>query len=102
MREHDDYEPHHMSSPTDHVLTELKLYGYRPLGNTADQRPLPDQTQVTGAIADIFDVLLGVFAETCLEPDLDDILWSTVNIFHRASERIARGLDGARTTRAGR
>ena len=29
--EHDDtsYEPPHSSSPTDHVLAELQLYGYR-------------------------------------------------------------------------
>ena len=29
--EHDTtYEPHHAASPTDHVLQELALYGYRP------------------------------------------------------------------------
>ena len=28
MSEYDDYEPDHAASPTDHVLTELQLYGY--------------------------------------------------------------------------
>jgi hypothetical protein len=26
-------------------------------------------------------------ADTNLDPDLDDLLWSTVNMFHRAVER---------------
>ena len=37
-----DYEPHHASSPTDHVLHELQLYGYRPFHDEPDPRPLPD------------------------------------------------------------
>ena len=32
-------------------------------------------------------------SETRLEPDLEDLLWSTVNLFHRANERIERELD---------
>ena len=41
--EHDDtsYEPPHSSSPTDHVLAELQLYGYRPFQDEPDPRPLP-------------------------------------------------------------
>ena len=58
MSEHDDsYEPHHESSPTDHVLSELQLYGYRPFADEPDGRPLPEGNQVAGAIADIFDAL---------------------------------------------
>jgi hypothetical protein len=44
MSEHDDYEPHHESSPTDHVLRNLQLYGYRPFEDEPDQRPLPPAT----------------------------------------------------------
>jgi hypothetical protein len=32
--------------------------------------------------------------DTRLESDLDDLLWSTVNVFHRAADRIERALDG--------
>ena len=32
-------------------------------------------------------------ADTRLEPDLEDLLWSTVNVFHRAIDRIERELD---------
>eukprot|EP01043_Picozoa_sp_COSAG02_P021692 COSAG02_NODE_1109_length_14519_cov_4.765881_1_plen_55_part_10 len=55
MRDLDDYEPHHESSPTDHVLNELQLHGYRPFADEPDQRLLPDGNAVAGAVADIFD-----------------------------------------------
>ena len=89
----DTYEPHHASSPTDHLLSELQLYGYRPFQDEPDPRPLPEGNIVAGAIADIFDALITSMAETRLEPDLDEILWSTVNLFHRATARIERELD---------
>jgi hypothetical protein len=56
--QHDtDFKPPHSSSPSDHVLNELEVYGYRPLNDEPDQRPLPESDAVTGAIADIFDAL---------------------------------------------
>jgi hypothetical protein len=93
--DHDDteFEPPHASSPTDHVLQELQLYGYRPLQDEPDPRPLPEGATVAGAIADIFDALVSTLSDTRLEPDLDDLLWSTVNLFHRALDRIERALD---------
>jgi len=93
MSEHDDYEPHHETSPTYHVLEELQLYGYRPFDDEPDPRPLPEGDRVAGAIADIFDALIATLEDTRLEPDLNDLLWSTVNIFHRATDRIERELD---------
>ncbi|RVB80646.1 MULTISPECIES: DUF2493 domain-containing protein [unclassified Mesorhizobium] len=93
MSEHDDHEPHHASSPTDHLLTELQLYGYRPFAHEPDPRPLPEGHMVAGAVADIFDALIVTLESTRLEPDLDDLLWSTVNVFHRATGRIERELD---------
>jgi hypothetical protein len=47
----------------------------------------------TDAVADIFDAFIASLSETRLEPDLEDLLWSTVNLFHRADERIERELD---------
>ena len=92
---HDDdtFEPHHASSPTDHVLTELQLFGFRPFQDEPDPRPLPEGNAVAGAVADIFDALIVTLADTRLEPDLEDLLWSTVNVFHRAVDRIERQLD---------
>src|SRR5258708_12616249 len=88
-----DYEPPHATSPTDHVLTELQLHGYRPFQDEPDPRPMPDARIVAAAVADIFDALIATLSETRLEPDLEDLLWSTVNLFHRANERIERELD---------
>ncbi len=93
--DHDDtrYESPHTSSPTDHVLSELQLYGYRPFQDEPDPRPLPEAQLVAGAVSDIFDALVVALTDTRLEPDLDDLLWSTVNLFHRANDRIERELD---------
>lgn len=90
---HANFEPPHQSSPTEHVLNELQLHGYRPFADEPDQRHLPDGSAVAGAVADIFDALIATLADTRLEPDLDELLWSTVNLFHRAAERAGRELD---------
>ncbi|MEW6150881.1 MAG: DUF2493 domain-containing protein [Pseudomonadota bacterium] len=92
--DHDDvFEPHHSSSPTDHVLQELQLYGYRALQDEPDPRPLPEAHILAGSVADIFEALVVALSDTRLEPDLEDLLWSTVNVFHRAIDRIERELD---------
>jgi hypothetical protein len=88
-----DYEPLHTSSPTDHVLTELQLYGYRPFQDEPDPRPLPEAEAVVSAVSEMFGGLIAALGETRLEPDLDDLLWSATNVFHRAVERIERELD---------
>lgn len=93
MSAHDDTEPHHAASPTDHVLTEIQLYGWRPFTDEPDPRPLPNGDHVAGAVADIFDALIATLADTRLEPDLDDLLWLVSNVFHRAVLRIDRQLD---------
>ncbi len=92
--EHDNagLEPH-SSSPIDHVLTELQLYGYRPFQDEPDPRPLPQAQTIAGAVADIFDALIVTLGDTRLEPDLEELLWSTVNLFHRAVARVERELD---------
>ena len=87
------FEPPHASSPTDRFLETLQLHGYRPGQDDPDPRPLPEEGAVRGALADIFDALVVTLKDTRLEPDLDDLLWAQVNLFHRAAERIARELD---------
>jgi hypothetical protein len=87
------FEPPHASSATDRVLDELQLYGYRPFQDEPDPRPLPEAQAIAGAVADIFDAMAATLGDTRLEPDLEQLLWSTVNLFHRAVERIERELD---------
>src|SRR5882762_5348241 len=93
MTDYDDIEPAHGASATEHVLSELQLFGYRPFDDLPDPRPLPEGKMITGAVADIFDALVATLTDTRLEPDLEDLLWSTVNLFHRAIDRIERELD---------
>src|SRR3974377_1213809 len=92
-RDDTDFEPPHTSSPTDHVLTELQLHGHRPFQDEPDPRPLPEAEAIGGAVADIFDALVSTLGDTRLEPDLESLLWSTVNLFHRAVDRVERDLD---------
>ena len=89
-----DREPHHAESSTASLLSELQLYGHRPFQDEPDSRPMPDEHQVGTALADIFDALVSTLADTRMEPDLEDLLWSTVNLFHRAADRVERELDG--------
>jgi hypothetical protein len=83
--------PH--TSPTELVLTELQLYGYRPFQDEPDPRSLPEANAIAGAVADIFDALIATLSDTRLEPDLANLLWSTVNLFHRAADRVQCELD---------
>ena len=86
-------EPVHTSSQTDHTLTELQLYGWRPFRDEPDPRPLPEGNTVAAAVTDIFDALVATLGDTRLEPDLEELLWGTVNLFHRATGRVERDLD---------
>ena len=88
-----EFEPPHASSPTDHILSELALHGHRPSPGEPDSRPLPQSDAAGGAVADIFDALVSTLIDTRLEPDLEELLWSAVNLFHRAADRVQRRLD---------
>lgn len=91
-------EPVHTASQTDHVLTELQLYGWRPFQDEPDPRPLPEADTVSSAVSDIFDALVASLSDTRLEPDLQELLWGTVNLFHRAAARVERELDSNEQT----
>lgn len=75
------------------LFQELQLHGWRAFGDEPDPRPLPEPRVAQGAISDMFDALVGTLVDTRLEPDLDDLLWSLVNLFHRRIERLQRQLD---------
>src|SRR3546814_16704854 len=54
---------------------------------------LPDDRIAGGAVAEMFDALVSCLIDTRIAPDLEDLAWGVVNVFHRASERIERELD---------
>lgn len=82
-----------LSSPTAEVMQALSLYGHTPREDEPDPRPAPEDRLVTGAVADMFDALIATLEDTALEPDLPDLVWSLVNLFQRAGDRIERALD---------
>ncbi|MFK0166537.1 DUF2493 domain-containing protein [Rhizobium sp. NPDC090279] len=88
----DALEPHHVSSPTDRFIYEMQIYGHRSFQDEPDPRPLPEEPVVQSALTAMFDAMFEMLGDTRLEPDLEDLLWSTVNLFHRAGERIQREL----------
>lgn len=87
-----DIHPQTQSS-TAVVLDELQLYGWRPFSDEPDPRSLPEPDALRTAVTDIFDALVATLSDTRLEPDLDDLLWSVTNLFHRKAARIERDLD---------
>ena len=88
----DDFEPPPAASSTAHVLAELQMYGSRPFDDEPDPRPLPEAHSIGGAVADIFDAIAATLTDTRLEPDLEVLLWSAVNIFHRMVGQVEREL----------
>jgi len=92
-RDSHDYEPPHASSPTAHVVETLELHGYQPARGEHDPRLMPEPLTLQGALADVFDALVSTFTDTPLEPDLEQLLWSTVNVFHRQAGKAQRDLD---------
>ena len=89
MTEHDD----DTTTATDLLFQQLQLHGWRAFQDEPDPRPMPDARLAEGAMADIFDALVGTLSDTRLEPDLDDLLWNIVNVFHRKIDRLQRDLD---------
>lgn len=89
MTRTEDFEPAHAASSTAHVLAVLQMYGYHPF----EDEPDPESRRIGGAGADIFDAIAATLTDTRLEPDLEALLWSTVNIFHRMVGQVERELD---------
>ncbi|MFY9294870.1 MAG: DUF2493 domain-containing protein [Methylorubrum rhodinum] len=82
-----DSEPH--PSQFDHITA----CGFRPFEAHDDPRPLPAPEAIEGALLGAMNAMADVFADTQIEDDAGDVLWSFVNIFHRRAEHIERKLD---------
>jgi YspA, cpYpsA-related SLOG family len=91
--EYNDDEPPHASSPFDAVMIAASLYGYRPDPSELDRRPAPEDHVITALVSEIFLILTQAFADTILALDLERLLWSIVNVPHRALQRLERDLD---------
>jgi hypothetical protein len=76
-----------------YILDDLALYGYRPGQDDSDPRLLPEPETAQAQLAEIFDAFGTMLADTRLEEDLPDLLWSVVDLFHRKIDRVERTLD---------
>ena len=71
------------SSPTASALNHLARYGAAPGPDEIDHRPIPDDDEIGMSIGCLFDTLSGLLTHTQLEDDLEELLWSITNVFHR-------------------
>lgn len=78
---------------TARVADNLALYGHKPSADEPEYRPMPEPEQLTNIVSCLFSSLTGPFADTALEPDLDDTLWSLVHTLHLKTDRLQRMLD---------
>ena len=65
----------------------------RPLALAGDPRPLPDAERAMAEIGAAIESLSAPPADTRLEDDLADLVWSFVNVFHRKIAGFERALD---------
>ncbi|WP_414462437.1 DUF2493 domain-containing protein [Hyphomicrobium sp. DY-1] len=80
------------STATARVMDGLDLYGYTPGYNEPDPRPMPDAETLNAAAAALLAAIAEPFADTALEPDIEDLAWSLVDIIHRKVDRVQRFL----------
>ncbi len=81
------------SSPTATLLEDAALYGTRPSAGETDFRPLPESETITFAMSQLIEATTLMVANTSLEDDLSELLWSQVNIFHRRLTHMDKLLD---------
>lgn len=81
------------ASATAHVVDGLETFGYTPNADEIDQRPAPEAEDLDGAVSAMYQILADTLAETCLEPELEDVLWQLTSVFHRKSLNAQRKLD---------
>ena len=91
--QNDDFDPNPVLSQTAWALQELQLYGTRAFQDEVDLRPMPEPERLIDAVTDIFDAIAATLGDTRMEPDLEELLWGQVNLFHRAAARVERLLD---------
>lgn len=86
-------DEHHEESATSRVIDGLKTFGYTPSADEIDHRPAPDASDLDATVNAMFQIMADTLQDTCLEPDLEDVLWQLTNVFHRKAANVQRQLD---------
>lgn len=90
-----DHIPHQdqHSSATAAVIEGLETFGYTPGRDELDYRPMPEPEELQGCVSAIFAIMADTLHGTCLEPDLEVMLRSLTDVFHRKADNVRRELD---------
>jgi hypothetical protein len=73
----------HQTSQTAAIIDHLTLHGARPAPDETDHRELPDTDEIELALATLFETTSNLLTGSQLEDDIEEMLWSLTNIFHR-------------------
>jgi len=83
----------HGTSPTAAVLDRLALHGTLPGDGDTDHRHIPTDGDIECALTCLFEAMSGLLAGSQLESDLEELLWSMTNVFHRRLLQVTKRLD---------
>ena len=81
------------TSQTAHMLDHLALHGATPAPDETDHRDLPQDDEVELAMVTLFETTSSLLSGSQLEDDLEEMLWSLTNIFHRRLTHLKKRFD---------
>ena len=90
--QHSD-QSHQQASQTAAIIDHLALHGATPPPGETDHRELPQTDEVELAILTLFETTSALFTGNQLEDDLDEMLWSLTNMFHRRLTHLQKRRD---------
>ena len=74
-------------------MDHLAMHGATPSADEQDHRHLPNDDQIDLAMVSLFSSLQELLSGSQLEDDLEEVLWSMTNIFHRRIATLSKRLD---------
>jgi len=74
---------HSPTSSTAAALDHLALMGATPPIDEIDHRDIPSDDEVDLSMTCLFETMIGLMSGSQLEDELEELLWSLTNIFHR-------------------
>jgi len=81
------------TSQTAHMLDHLALHGATPAPDETDHRDLPQDDEVELAMVTLFETTSSLLSGSQLEDDLEEMLWSLTNVFHRRLTHLKKRFD---------
>lgn len=85
--------PAQSSSQTAAIIEQLATYGAKPSQDDVDHRLMPEDELIEHSIQALFNATQELFTGSQLEDDVEEILWSMTNIFHRRMNSVRKRVD---------